>query len=97
MKLRMKQIKLKNGKKNLSVYRANKYKYDFQQYKMIRSFGKSIYTGKTNIDEAEMDQSNLLKNLIEFNDRSRPRTTEGKDKRRNTFESLKVLYEGREC
>ena len=44
-----------------------------------------------------MDQSNLLKKLIEFNDRSRPRTTEGKDKRRNTFESLKVLYEGREC
>ena len=81
MKLRMKQIKLKNGKKNLSVYRANKYKYDFQQYKTIRSFGESIYTGKTNIDEAEMDQSNLLKNLIEFNDRSRPRTTEGKDKR----------------
>ena len=38
MKLRMKQIKLKNGKKNLSVYRANKYKYDFQQYKTIRSF-----------------------------------------------------------
>ena len=28
---------------------------------MIRSFGKSIYAGKTNIDEAETNQSNLLK------------------------------------
>ena len=29
--------------------------------KQLNSFGESIYTGKTNIDEAEMDQSNLLK------------------------------------
>ena len=27
-----------------------------------------------------MDQSNSLKNLIEFNDRPRPRSTQGKDK-----------------
>ena len=29
-----------------------------------------------------MDQSNLLKNLVEFNDKSRPRITEGKDKKK---------------
>ena len=28
------------------IYRAIKYKYDFQQYETIRSFDKSIYTGK---------------------------------------------------
>ena len=38
-----------------------KYIYDFQQYETIRSFGDNIYTGKINIDEAEIDQSNLLK------------------------------------
>ena len=48
---------------------------------MIRSFGESVYTGKINIDKAEMDQSNLLKTLVEFNEKSRPRTTEGKDKK----------------
>ena len=37
------------------IYRANKYKYDFQQYETIRSFGKSSYT----VDAAEEDQSNL--------------------------------------
>ena len=42
----------------------------------------SIYTGKINIDEAEMDQVNWLKNLVGFNNRSRPKTTEGKDKKR---------------
>ena len=58
---------------------------------MIRSFGASIYTGKINIDEAEVDQSNLLKNLVGFNKKSRPRTIEVKD----TYESAYALYEGR--
>ena len=62
---------------------------------MIRSFSESIYTGKTNIDEAEIDQSNLIKKLVQFNDKSRPRTAEGKDKKGNTFESVNALYEGR--
>ena len=52
-----------------------------QQYEIIRSFVEIICTGKINIDETEMDQSNLLKNLVEFNNKSRPRTTEGKDKK----------------
>ena len=38
-----------------------KYTYDFQQFETIRSFGGNIYTGKVDIDEAEMYQSNLLK------------------------------------
>ena len=33
--------------------------YDFQQYETIRSFGDNIYRGKSNIDETEMDHSNL--------------------------------------
>ena len=37
--------------------------YDFQQNETIRSFGENIYPGKINVDEDEMDQSNLLKNL----------------------------------
>ena len=43
-----------------------------------------------------MDQRNLIKNLVEFNERSRPKTAKSKDKKRNTFESLNALYEGRE-
>ena len=44
----------KNNQKDL-IYRAAKYKYDFQQFQTIRFFDDSIYTGKINIDEAEMD------------------------------------------
>ena len=52
----------------------------------MRSFGDNIYPGKINIDEAEMDQSNLLKKLVKFNNKSRPRTTEGEEKK-GTYES----------
>ena len=37
------------------IYRANKYRYDFQQYETIRSFDENIYIGKITIDEAEED------------------------------------------
>ena len=61
----------------------------------IRFFGDNIYTGKTDIDEAEVDQSNLIKNWEEFRENSKPRTKTSKDKR-NTFESVNALYEARE-
>ena len=76
------------------IYRANKCKHNFQQYWTIKSFDESIYIGKINIDEAEIDQSNLLENMVEFNKKSRPRKKE--DKEKNTFESVNALYEGQE-
>ena len=43
-----------------------------------------------------MDQTNLLENMKKFNDKSRRKTKEGKDKKRNTSDSVSALYEGRE-
>ena len=40
---------------------------------------------KISIDEVEMDQTNLLKNLVKFNNKSKIKTKEGKDKKRNTL------------
>ena len=39
------------------LYKGNKYKYDFQLYETITSFGENNYNGKINIDEPEIDQS----------------------------------------
>ena len=39
----------------------------------MRSFGDNIYTTKITINEAEMDQSNLVENVAKFNSRSRSR------------------------
>ena len=58
MKLKMKYMKLKNGKKKLNknindlIYTQINM-YDFQQFETVRSFDDNIYTGKINIDEAE--------------------------------------------
>ena len=84
-------MKLKNGRKKLKEKIIHI--YDFQQYKTIRSFGESFNTQKASIVEAREDQSNLLKNIEEFNNKSRPKNKEGKDKKRDTYESA---YEGRE-
>ena len=60
-------------------YLIKKQTYDFQQYETIRYFDESIYASKNNIDEVEIDQSNLLKNIVEFYNKSRPRTLETKN------------------
>ena len=65
----------------MEIQRESKYKYDFQQYETIRSFGKSIYTGKTAIVESETDQSNLLENMVQFNNKSRPKKKDSKAKK----------------
>ena len=43
-----------------------------------------------------MDQTNLLEKMVKFNNKSRPKTKEGKDKKRHTFDSLNAFYEDRE-
>ena len=80
-------MKLKQGNKKL-----NKKTGDMKQKKEMRigflaiwhnkTFGENIYDGRTNIDQTEMDQGNLLKNIVEFRNRSRQRTTEVRIKKK---------------
>ena len=55
-------------------YETNKYIYiyNFQQFETVRSFDDNIYTDKISIDEAEIDQSSILENMAEFNNKTRP-------------------------
>ena len=48
------------------------------------------------IDEAEMDQSNQLENMVQFDNKSKPKSKEGKAKKQNAFDSVNAHYEGRE-
>ena len=61
-----------------------------------RFLGESIYTGKVNIDEAETDQNKLLENIVKFNNKSKPKTKEGKDKNWNIFENLDAFCKSQE-
>ena len=76
----IKKWREKSKRKDLK-YNTSKYTYGFQQFETIRSFGDNIYTGKTEIDEAEMDQGNTLENIAKFNDKFSPRSKEDKEKR----------------
>ena len=90
----IKKLENKMKRKDLK-FETNRYIFDFQQFETIRSFGDSIYNGKINIKEAEMKQTDLLENIINFK-KSRPRTKKEKDKKQNTFDSINALCEGRE-
>ena len=78
-----------------TIYNIYIYIYRLQQFEAIKSFGDNIYTGKIIIDEAERDQSDLLENMVEFDEKRRTKAKEGKDNKRNTFDSVSALYEGR--
>ena len=49
------------------IYTIYIYIYDFQQYEIMRSFGDNMYTAKINIVDTEINESNLLKSIVELN------------------------------
>ena len=68
MKLKIRKNKIKQDLK----YETNGHMV-FKKSETIRSFSNSIYNGKISIDEAEMKQTNLYKNIVDFSNKSRPR------------------------
>lgn len=56
----------------------------------------SICDGKTTQGEADKNKGNLLKNILEFNRRTRLNTKSNKTKTTNAYEIINFLYEGRE-
>ena len=54
-------------------YETKYYIYAIQQYGTIQSFSDNFNTSKINIDVAEIYQSNLLKHVVKFKNKSRLR------------------------
>ena len=48
------------------IFKAYKYKYNFQSSETIWSFIKSIFDGKITLYDADEDQSDLLVDIISF-------------------------------
>ena len=75
IKLDIKRYKIRKQEEEIKSkdlkYEAKKYIYDFQPNETIRSFVESIHAGKINTKGVERDQSNLPKNLIKFNEKSK--------------------------
>ena len=47
--------------------------YDFRKFKTIRTFGKDTYEGKITLEDTDKDQSNLLNEISNFSDKTRPK------------------------
>ena len=51
------------------IYKANKYKYNFHRFETIRSFGRNIPNREITKDKADLDQSNLLMEFMDFREK----------------------------
>ena len=54
------------------VYSASKYIHNFRNFRTIRTFGRDIYEGNITLDEASIEQDNLLRDIRNFSSRTRP-------------------------
>ena len=76
-------MKLKSGTEKVTEkLETNKYIHDLRLYETIKSFGESICTWKINVAKAEENQGSQIKNIVEFNNKSRPISKECKDKKK---------------
>ena len=64
-------------------YKTSKNLFHFQKFKAIKVFGNSILSGEITISEADEKQSNLLNDILEFNDKAR--TKEKVDKKKKVI------------
>ena len=55
------------------VYKASGNTYDFRKFRTIRNFGKDIYDGEITLEEVDKDQSDLLNEIKNFSDETRPK------------------------
>ena len=54
------------------VYRASEYIYSFKNFWTIRTFGGDIYKGKITVEKANIDLNNLLRDIRNFDNKTRP-------------------------
>ena len=78
------------------VYRASEYTYNFRNFRTIRTLGRDIYEGKITLKEADEDQSNLLNDIRNFRDKTRPQNDKKKQEKEIVLKNLYNFFEARE-
>ena len=73
-------------------HKPNKCLCHIKKFEAIRSFSE-VFILVNIIKKAEMNQPNLLEKREKFNNKSKPKTKEGNDKKRNTFDIVNAHYE----
>ena len=78
------------------VYKATEYTYDFRDFITIRTFSRDIYEGIITLEEADNDQSNLLNEIRNFKDKTRPQNDKKKKEKEIVLKNLYNFFEARE-
>ena len=89
---KIKEIEKNVDRENL-VYTTSEYTYSFQT---IKSFGRDIYGGKITIEKADKYQTDLLAEIMNFREKTKPRSQEKKQDKEIVLENLYNFFEGRE-
>ena len=73
------------------VYYSSKEPFDFRIFKTIRSFGDDVYNNKITINEADQKQSDLVEYIMNFNNKTRPKTKDDRKIRKIFLIALKIF------
>ena len=76
------------------VYRANKYRYNFENFWIINTFGRGIPNDSVILKEADKDQSGLLVEILNFRKQIKPKNPG--EKKDYFLKNLYELFEGGE-
>ena len=62
------------------IYYSSKEPFHCNEFKTIRSFGENIYNRKITINKADQEQAYLLKCVLNFDNKARPKNKDDKNK-----------------
>ena len=92
--------KIKELEKNVDreklFYETKTDTYVFRIFRTIRTFGEDIYNVKITLEGANESQANLVEEIEKFNNKTKPKKKENKEKKDIVNKNLYNFYNGRE-
>ena len=79
------------------IYYICKETFEFRMFQTIRSFGNNIYSSKITINKADLEQSDLVEYILNFNNKTRPENNDDKknktkQNKNNILNSAQNIY-----
>ena len=75
----------KNVDRDKLIYETNKYTYSFKDFQIIKTFDRDIYEGKITLEKANEYQVDLLAEIMNFGENTKPRSEEKRNKKQKLF------------
>ena len=75
----------KNVDRDKLIYETNKYTYSFKDFQIIKTFDRDIYEGIITLEKANEYQVDLLAEIMNFGENTKPRSEEKRNKKQKLF------------